>query len=293
MIINKVNEFITNRSFSKITERENEVARAISRRANINPIGQLQVRAIKASATTKTNILEFVPQQRAKNLFEELGVKYISEAQSNLKYPLLNGNESVWADEVENVEASNTTTTSIFLQPKRLVSICQYSRDVLNGTDTNVTEEIERDLINSVFEKVQTTMLNSIYTDESANTIATYDDIVNLMYQASTKKISNGIYVVSPLAAKALKKMKNGESPIYQNGNLNGYKVIETPSLEGNKLIFADFSKLLLVQWGALFDITVNDRTKAKDGIVELIINSYWNWGKLDDNAFVFAKFTE
>lgn len=293
MFINEVNEFLKNRSFTKTTERENEVAKEISKRASINPIGQLQVRAIKASATTKTDILEFVPQQRSKNLFEELGVKYITEAHSNLKYPLLNGNESVWADELENVDASNTTTTSIFLQPKRLVSVCEYSRDVLNGSDTNVTEEIEKDLVNSVYEKVQTTMLNSIYIDESANTIASYDDIVNLEYKASTQKISNGVYVVSPLAAVALKKMKNGESPIYQNGNINGYRVIETPSLEGNKVIFADFGKLLLVQWGALFDITVNDRTKAKDGIVQLIINSYWNWGKLDDNAFVFGKFTE
>ena len=83
--------------------------------------------------------------------------------------------------------------------------------------------------------------------------------------------------------------MKNGQVPVMNNGMINGYRVIETPSLDGEKVIFGDFSKLLLAQFGIGLDITLNDVTKQAEGIIELVINSYWDWGKVDENGFVFG----
>ena len=132
-------------------------------------------------------------------------------------------------------------------------------------------------------------MFNDIYDAESTTNLTSFDDVVALELAASNKKISNGVYLVSPIAASKLKKMKNGQMPVMVNGMINGYRVIETPSLDGEKVIFGDFTKLLLAQFGVGLDITVNDVTKQKDGIIELVINSYWDWGKADENAFVYG----
>lgn len=155
--------------------------------------------------------------------------------------------------------------------------------------NTDVAGAIEEDLINSIWEKVQDTMFNDIFNDDSAMTLSNYNDIVSFELTASQQKISNGIYIVSPIAASKLKTMLNGSMPIYFNGMINGHRVIETPSLEGEKVIFGDWSKLMLGQWGEGLDITVDNVTKQHLAIIKLIINSWWNWGMIDANGFVFA----
>ena len=131
-------------------------------------------------------------------------------------------------------------------------------------------------------------MLNEIFDATTATTITDVDSIIAFELAASQQKINNGVYVVSPLAAAKLKKVMNGNTPIYQNGMIHGYRVVETPSLDGEKIIFGDFTKLLLGQWAGL-DVTCDNITKQHLATIRLIINSWWNWGKIDPNAFAFA----
>ena len=259
-----------------------------------NAIGQVQTRSISglmldvANDAAEWKRYGVQHQQRAWQLIDELGIKLLTDCQANVVYPCINGNNSQWVAEGESIECS-TTFAGLRLSPRRLVSLVDYSNELVLSTDAGIDKEIENDLIESIFETVQTTMLNDIYDAESATSLTSFDDVVALELAACNKKISNGVYVVSPIAASKLKKMKNGQMPVMINGMINGYRVIETPSLDGEKVIFGDFTKLLLAQFGVGLDITVNDVTKQKDGIIELVINSYWDWGKADENAFVYG----
>lgn len=285
-LIKTINQVIKKENIS--TNKEIKEAQELNKRANIVSIGQIQMRTIKASGNTETSVNRPEAAQRPKNLIKDLGIKYIDGLSANFVYPIINNNNSEWVGETEEISANDTEFDSISLQPKRLASYVEYSKDVILNPSVEVGESIQEDLINSVYDKVQTTMFNDIYDSASTITVSGYSDIVNLEYIAATKNISNGVYLVSPLAAKSLKLMKNGDSPIISNGMINGYRVIESPSLSGESIIFGDFTKLLLGQWGAL-DITLDSVTKAPKGIVRLTINSYWNWGIIDDNAFVFG----
>ena len=69
---------------------------------------------------------------------------------------------------------------------------------------------------------------------------------------------------------------------------INGYRMIETPSLSGEKIIFGDFSKLVIGQFGQT-DFTIDSTTQAHNGIVRLIINTYWDWGVLDEDGLIFG----
>ena len=258
-------------------------------RAQITPIGQIQTRAtITASGNVGTQAARPAGQQRAANLIDELGVKYIGGLSSNFTYPRIDNNTSEWVNENEQGTLTGATFEGLSLTPRRLLSYVEYSNEVVLNPNTDVAGAIEEDLVNSIWETVQTTMFNDIYTDATPTTLANYNDIVAFELAASQKKINGGVYVVSPIAASKLKKMMNGNTPVMVNGYMNGFRVIETPSLSGEKIIFADFTKLLLGQWGAL-DITVDNVTKSPQGIVKLIINSYWDWGLIDPNGFAFA----
>lgn len=282
---------VANKKESREFQKENEKAREAFKRAQITPIGQIQTRGI----ITATNDIvgkqvgRPLTEQRPQNLIEELGIKFLSGLTSNFSYPCINGNTSEWVDETEEGNASNATFSSLQLRPKRLLSFVEYSNEVVLNPNTDVAGAIEEDLINSIWEKVQDTMFNDIFNDDSAMTLSNYNDIVSFELAASQQKISNGVYIVSPIAASKLKTMLNGSMPVYFNGMINGHRVIETPSLEGEKVIFGDWSKLMLGQWGEGLDITVDNVTKQHLAIIKLIINSWWNWGMIDANGFVFA----
>ena len=260
--------------------------------------GQIQTRGIigknglldqSAQNAAKFNIYGVQHQQRSWPLMEELGVKLITDAQANVKYPLIDGNNSQWVEEGESIECT-TQFLGLNLRPRRMVSLVGYSSELILLSDSDLEKEIENDLIESVFARVQDTIFNDIFDAENATTLTSFDDVVNFELSAGQKKIHNGVYLVSPQAAANLKKMMHGNFPVMLNNMINGYRVVETPSLEGDKIIFGDFSKLLLVQFGKGLDITLNEITKAPN--VELTINSYWAWGMMDENGFIFGTTT-
>ena len=258
-------------------------------RAQITTIGQIQRRGvITSSGNVGTQVARPQTQQRAHNLIEELGIHYLTGLSANFTYPRIDGTTSEWVSETEAGSVTNTTFEGVTLTPRRLLSYVEYSNETVINPYTDIAGAIEEDLINSIWEKVQGTMFNDIFDGENAASLEDFDDVVAFELSASQQKISNGIYLVSPTAASKLKKMMHGNTPVMVNGMINGYRVIETPSLDGEKVIFGDWSKLLLGQFAGL-DITVDNITAMHQGIVKLIVNSWWSWGMKDPNAFVFA----
>ena len=280
---------VVNKKFSKDFEKENEKVKDLFTRAQITPIGQIQHRSvITANGNVGTQIARPEGQQRAANLIDELGVKFISGLSSNFSYPRIDNNTSVWVNETEEGNVNNATFEGVTLTPRRLLTYLEYSNELILNPNTDVAGAIEEDVINSILDKVQSTMFNDIYDATNAETITSVNDIVAFELAASNKKINNGVYLVSPTAASKLKLVLNGSMPIYFNGMMNGFRVIETPSLDGEKIIFGDWSKLLLGQWGAT-DITVDNVTAQNRGVIRLLANNYFDWGMIDTNAFVFA----
>lgn len=290
-LVREINNLITkNVKYSTEVEKEKRECSELNKKANILAFGQIQKRSIKANVFSDSQqVARPLEQQRASNLIEELGIKYLDNLSANFSYPLLNGTTSQWCEENEQVTESETEFESLRLSPKRLCTYIEYSKDVILNSNTEVANAIETDLIENIFEQVQIAMFNDLYNLSSAQTITSYNDLVALEYQASEQKISNRVYLMSPTAAAQIKLMSNGDTPIYQNGMINGNRAIETPLLDGNKIIYGDYTKLLLAQWGAGIDVTIDPVTKAKDGIIRLTSNTYWNWGKIDENAFVYA----
>lgn len=287
-IIKSVRQFINQKTFNT----EKDVTEAY-KRAKVTPLGQFQLRStILTGDYPGKTVQRPLPEQRPGFLVNKLGIKLLTKLNSNLGYPIVNGNITKWASEIEDLgDFNDTVYGSVLLRPKRAITQVQYSNQLILNPNTDIEGSVEEDLINSVWELVQKSMFNGIYpsnTDE-INGIEDYSDIVELELKASKQNIQAPVYLVSPEAAAKLKVMMNSVFPVWVNGEINGHPVYETNLLEGEKIIYGDFTRLLLGQFGG-WDITVDNITQSHNGITKIIINSFWDWGLIDPEAMVFAS---
>ena len=232
------------------------------------------------------------PEQEARpdTLTAKLGIRLLPDLSADITYPLIDGNASQWLEECEAGSIENTTFTSIKLSPRRLFSYCELANDIVLNPDTDLQAAVTDDMVAGIWAKVEKTMLNEIYSDESntINYIADYSDLIDLEQTASEANIKNPIYLVSPKSAAKLKGMTTTVFPVYYNGLINNIPVVETPYFSEDEIILADWSKLVLGCWG--IDITADKYTKANVGLIKLVINSHWDWDRLDTTQFIYAS---
>lgn len=267
-------------------------------RANIVPVGQVQYEG-RSTVTASgrgvgTDVYRPLTEQRPLNLVQLLGIKYINGLSANFQYPLIDGNNGAWCAECEAPEnLDNVTFTSVTLSPRRLLHYVELSKDVVLNPYTDLQGAVEQDIIESVWAKVQGTMFKELWDNNSeseSGTVYNLEDLEDVIaFENAGKNINFPVYLVSPDAAAKLKGMVSTVFPVMYNRQINGFPVIETPYLDGEKIIFGDFTRLLLGQFGA-FDITVDKITKANVGVIRLICNTYWDWDILDPNSFLFAS---
>ena len=259
------------------------------KRAQIVPTGDIQLRStILTGEYPGKQVNQPLEQQRPERLVEKLGVKYISEISANFEYPAINENNSQWVEETEEGDLSSINLLTFVLKPKRMLSYIEMSNEAVLNPNTNVEGAVQADLVASIWELVESSMFKDIYVGEGASTLSTYQNILDLEEEGGTKKIKNPVYLVSPGAASKLRLVLNQGYPIYRDTTINGRPVIETPYLDGEKVIYGDFSRLMLCNWGGI-DVTIDNVTKQHLGVIRLIINSYWNWSKLDGESFLFG----
>lgn len=290
-LVSQIRSFLQTGNVNKDRQAEE-----LNRRAQLVSIGQIQYRDAYSpsgvhtgSYTQAVTVADAAPEMRPSRIIDQLGVTYLSGLNANFKYPLISGQNSEWLEECEVGDVTNTAFSSISLSPKRLFTYAEYDLEVLLSTDSNLQASIERDLINSVWAKLQETVFNGIFpTDaEDITSISDYEDLV--AFELAAKDIENPIYLVSKTAASKLKGMLNSIFPVYNHGQIDNIPVIETNFLSDEKIILADWSRLIIGQWGAL-DCTVDNITKMNVGTVRLICNNYFDYGILDSGAFAFAS---
>ena len=232
------------------------------------------------------------PEQEARpqTLTELLGIRVLPNLTTNITYPLIDGDESQWLEECEEGSIEDITFSSISLVPRRLFTYNELANDVVINPDADLQQAVTDDMVAALWAKVEKTMMNDIYSDSdnTINYISDYSDLIDLEQSASEANIKNPIYLVSPKSAAKLKAMTTTVFPVYYNGKIDNIPVVETPYFSGDEVILADWSKLVLGSWG--IKLTADKYTKANVGVIRLIINSYWDWDRLDKSQFIYAS---
>lgn len=255
----------------------------------------------------------------ASNLvFVQAGARMMTGLTGNIVWPKYSGSTVFWEGETyEAKDGAGTTSKGTVFAPKRLTAYVDVSKQLLLQENTSFESLIRQTLTNAIAQKVEQTAFGNhahddkipdglfLTTPESKGAMS-WDSIVGMETSVDLQNalFGNTGYILHPaLVGKAKTKVKDASGAggfifgAEGMGTLNGYRALRTNNLpkglqEGADeygIVFGNWADYFVGQWGAI-DITVDPYTQASKGMVRLVVNSYWNMGKIRDESFAIAS---
>lgn len=307
-LIKAIRDVANNRSMDEVTKAVANAGAEEMRKSGLSFGGQIQLplesRTITVAGehddvieTEFTNILEPL---RAKNVLVEAGAKYLTNLVGDVQVPIMSATNVGWAGEVADAASGDPTFSHVTLQPKRLTAYIDLSKQFIAQDSLAAEQLIREDLVKAINNKLEATILGNesgtttqpqgMFDAISATSVSGYADICNLEADIEDANVNgNCVYVMSNKAKAALRAMaKSSKSTqlVYENGEVDGTKSLNTSHVAGKNYLYGDFSNLAIGQWGAI-DLTVDPYTLARSGQIRLVVNAYFDAKILRPTAFV------
>jgi HK97 family phage major capsid protein len=249
-----------------------------------------------------------------------MGAKFLTNLTGDL--PLIQGGSFTahWFAEDETDTTQKETYGRVLLQPKRVQATGAFSRKLLVQSSQDIEKMIEGDLIAAIAQALQTAIINGAGTNEplgilntsgigdvagGANGLApTWANVVSLETKVDVANaLQNSLSYLSNAKVRGLLKQlektsANGQY-IWEKNELNGYPAFVTNAVPGtltkgnqslsSAIIFGDWSKLYIGQWGGL-DIIVDPYSLKKKGEIEVSVLSMYDSAPVWPAAFAAMK---
>lgn len=237
------------------------------------------------------------------------GATFLTGLKGNIGIPAYSGSSVNWASETGTAENGKGTFSKVELSPKRLTAYIDISKQFLAQDTLSTDTMLTNDLARAVAVKLQRTILGAeatnankpdgFFTGTPEYVITGTASFANMIALETAVPVDEALannlaYITSVKGAGILKGTLRAASVaegfILQGGIANGYSVYATSGMASglNKsaddakdtgeegIIFGNWADYVIGQWGAL-DITVDPYTKAADGEVRLVINSFFD----------------
>lgn len=296
-LISMINDVLNNRAFDEEVQNEQAEARAEMAKSGLATKGQIVLRGI--AATVADHGQENVPEEkkalelqvRNKVVASAMGADWLGGLVGDVSIPKYSGSSVKWAGETATAEAGDGTFSEVVLKPHRLTATVDISKQFLLQDSGDAEALLISDLAAAVAEKLDQTIFGSGAGDtntpagifngvvaEGALSTADYDSVLALEEAVELKNGSNFIFVMNPKVKYTLKgkQMASGLQMVYSGGEVDGYKSISSNSVVANGIVCLNPKMLVIGQWGGV-DILIDPYTKAADGMVRLIVNSYFD----------------
>lgn len=251
-------------------------------------------------------------------VLSQAGVRLMTGLVGDISWPKHSAVNVYW--EGENVTAKDgggAFGKGEVFKPNRLTAIVDISKQLLIQENRSIEGIIRALLGEAVAQKVEQTAFsadaaaanvpNGLFqgVDNSLGAI-NWENVVKMETDADLKNalFGNLAYILHPaLIGKAKTKVKDASGAggfVFGNdgnGMLNGYRAFRTNNLpkelgasaDEYGSVFANWAHYFLGQWGAL-DIVTDPFTQAGNAMVRIIVNSYWNMGKIREESFSVAS---
>lgn len=283
------------------------------RDAGINFVGQVQIpmaeeyRTVTVSTehddVVATDLMDVLEPLHSKSTLIQSGVKFLSNLKGDVQYPVMSSINATWEGETATTPASTPTFSNVKLQPKRMSVVVPISKQFLIQDSCSAEQAIRNEIVNAINAKLEATILGSangsatqptglFYSATALPTVSDFEDICSMEADIETANMDGYSYICSPKAKAALRGMAKGENVsenAYSHGEIDGVKVLTTSNIANKGIICADFSNMVLAQFGNL-DITVDNVTLAADGCIRLIVNTFWDFKVLRAGAYKVAN---
>lgn len=288
------------------------------------PSFMLEKRAIVPQGATgaATNIAAtavggYVEALREASVFEQAGATILSGLSSNVKIPVVGSQSVEWEGENDTNADGGANFSSVTLDPTRVSSYVDLSKQILLQNGSGAEAAIIRDLGRAVGEKINAAMFADANVTGAPGCIAavsgvgsitegTYADNASVaadllaMEQAlaEAKGLKGNLaYVTHPAVMADLRQspLVSSVNAAYDGNNFAGYPLHYTTGATKDAVgkdvqaIFGDFSNLYVGLFGGL-DIMVDPYTQAGKAAIRLVLNQYVDWAVAQPAAFVAAN---
>ena len=231
------------------------------------------------------------------------GATFLTGLKGNIGIPAYSGSSVAWADETGAAANGKGTFSKVELTPKRLTAYVDISKQFLAQDTLSTDAMLTQDLARAVAVKLQATILgkdataankpDGFFTGTPTYVVSGAASFANLIaletaVPVDEALVNNLAYITSVKGAGILKSTLRAASVaegfILENGRANGYPLHATTGMasglqdgtDEEGIIFGNWADFVIGQWGAL-DITVDPYTQAANGMVRLVINSYFD----------------
>lgn len=263
------------------------------------------------AAFVPTEVNQYIHSFYDKSVLTGLGARMITGLSGNQQIPVSGGVNVAWEGESDAGIDGTPTVTGHSSKPIRLGAFVSFSGTLLRQTENPSVDIYLRDeIIKAIISAVEKAAINGSGSGEPLGILNTsgigsvaggdngsqpdQDDLADLEKALADNKadIESLAYLTNPKVRALLKKTPVDAGAgdkvwdVRTPGLLYGYPAGVTTSVPDDltkgtgsnlsAIIFGNFSDLQLLQWGG-FDITVDYWTNAKNNIVNMVINSFWN----------------
>lgn len=272
--------------------------------------------------TVAQEVGSFVDYLRQAIVLPGLGARFLTGLSGNIGFPVGNADAAaVWETETTELDESNPTMSQIVLKPNRLGTFVDVSQQLLLQSSIDVQNLVVQMLLSAVARQWQTAAINGDGNGKPLGILQTNGigsvvggtngaaanwakvveletkvavenaDFGTLAYLTNTKV--RGSWKTQSIEAGSAERIWDRLTPATP---VNNYNVGITNAVPGNltkgsasaicsAIIFGNFDHLVMGQWGGM-QVLPNPYTKAKNGLVEMIINSYVDARVLQPKSF-------
>ena len=292
------------KKFSLVKELRN--AMETGKSVNLNEIAKRAYTVTDEGVdVVETDIYDILEPLRAKNVLVAAGAKFITNLQGNVQVPVMSANQVGWKGETAAADDGSGAFTNVTLTPKRLTGKFPVSLELLAQDTLGVENMIRQDIVNAINEKLEATILGAGAGDlntpaglfkgyADTNVIADFGDIADLEAKVEEKNVyGNCKYIVSPKAKAKLRstiKGTAGVGMIMENGAIDGTEALATSNVPAGKMLYGDFSNLVIGQWDSVILDVVRDTESLANGCVTIVCNAYFDAKVAREGAIVAAN---
>lgn len=292
------------KKFSLVKELRN--AMETGKSVNLNEIAKRAYTVTDEGVdVVETDIYDILEPLRAKNVLVAAGAKFITNLQGNVQVPVMSANQVGWKGEIAAADDGSGAFTNVTLSPKRLTGKFPVSLELLAQDTLGVENMIRQDIVNAINEKLEATILGAGAGDlntpaglfhgyADTNVIADFGDIADLEAKVEEKNVYGDCkYIVSPKAKAKLRstiKGTAGVGMIMENGAIDGTEALATSNVPTGKMLYGDFSNLVIGQWDSVILDVVRDTESLANGCVTIVCNAYFDAKVAREGAIVAAN---
>jgi len=263
---------------------------------------------VLTNGTAGIDVVGFSDALQGESILAKLGAQFLNGLTSDARIPVMSATTTAWEGETDATADGGSALGNLTLSPTRLATYVNLSKQLIAQHNVSVENAFVNDIARAVASKIDEAVFTSVAGAPNfigtGKTALESTDIATLLLAmeeevAGNKGLAGNLgYAISH---KLMAEVKRGAlvsqvSSLYNQGDLNGYPVYFTPFLgdpatDKEGAYFGDFSQLVVASWNGL-DITIDPYTEAVNGMVKIVLNSYYDFGLKQGNAISLGQYS-